>query len=58
MKPLSNIDDSLNPSAVNEVTHDIDSNHIDAQWLQPNSFSCPLSVKSAATCDLHQKLQF
>ena len=37
MKLLSNIDDSLNPPAVNEVTHDINSNHIDAQWTQPDS---------------------
>ena len=31
MKLLSNTDDSLNPSAVNEVTHDINSDHVDAQ---------------------------
>ena len=31
MKLLSNIDDSLNLPVVNEVTHDINSNHIDAQ---------------------------
>ena len=37
MKLLSNIDDFLNPPAVNEVTHDIKSDHIDAQWMQPNS---------------------
>ena len=35
MKPLNNIDESLNPSAVNEVTHDIDSDHVDAQWMPP-----------------------
>ena len=33
MKTLSNIVDSLNPSAVSEVTHDIDSHHVDAQWI-------------------------
>ena len=48
MKLLSNIVDSLNPSAVNEVTQDINSNHA-LRWL---------SVKSAATDDLYQKVQF
>ena len=38
MKLLSNSDDYLNPSAVNEVTHDINSDHADAQWTQPNSY--------------------
>ena len=37
MKPLSSIDDSSKPSAVNEVTDDIDSNHVDAKWMQCNS---------------------
>ena len=37
MKPLSSIDDLLNPSAVNEVTHDIDSDQVDTQGMQPNS---------------------
>ena len=41
MKPLNIIDDSLNPPAVNEVTHEINSDHIDAQWIQPNSHSFP-----------------
>ena len=40
MKLLSSTDDSLNPSAVNKVTHDIDPHHVDAQWMQPN---CPPS---------------
>ena len=37
MKLISSIDDSFKPSAVNEVTHDIDSDHVDAQWAQPDS---------------------
>ena len=37
MKLLSNID-SLNQSAVIEVIHDINSNHVDAQWKQPNNY--------------------
>ena len=39
MKLLSNTDDSLNPPAINEVTHDINSEHIDAQWMHPDSHS-------------------
>ena len=39
MKLLSNIDDTLNPPAVSEVTHDINSDHIETQWMQPNSYS-------------------
>ena len=42
MKPLNNIADSLNPSAVNEVTHDIKSNHVDVQWTQPDSYPSTL----------------
>ena len=38
MKPLSNTDDPLNPSAVNEVTHDISCNHVDSQQTQPDSY--------------------
>ena len=41
MKPLSNVDDSLNPPAVNKVTHEINSNNIDEQWMQPDSHSSP-----------------
>ena len=37
MKLLSSIDDTLKPLAVNEVTYDIDCDHLDAQWMQPNS---------------------
>ena len=37
MKLLSSIADPLKPSAVNEVTYDIDSNNVDAQWMQPDS---------------------
>ena len=33
MKLLSNTDDSWLPPSVNEVTHDIKSDHIDAQWI-------------------------
>ena len=42
MKLLSNIDDSFNPPAVNEVRHDINSSHIEAHWMQPKSYSFPL----------------
>ena len=45
MKPLSNSNDPLNSPVVNEVTHDIDSDCIDAQWMQPHSYSSP-SCKS------------
>ena len=38
MKPLSNIDDSFNLSAVSEVTHDISSDHVDAKWTQPDIY--------------------
>ena len=37
IKLLISTDDSLNPLAVNEATHDIKSNHVDAQWMQPDS---------------------
>ena len=37
MKPLSSIDDSFNPSTVNELTHHIDSDQVDTQWIQPDS---------------------
>ena len=33
MKPLSSIDDSVKPLAVNEVTNNINSNHIDTKWM-------------------------
>ena len=33
MKLLSSIDDSFKPSAVNEATSNIHSNHVDAQWM-------------------------
>ena len=41
MKLLSNTVISLGPSAVNEVTHDIESDHVDAQLTQPDSSSSP-----------------
>ena len=50
MKPLSDIDDSLNPPAVNEVTHEIKFDHIDAQVLQAYSHSSPW-------CKIPSKLQ-
>ena len=37
MKLISSTNDTFKPSAVNDVTHDIDSDHVDAQWMQPNS---------------------
>ena len=37
MKLLSTIDDPLKPSVVNEVTYTVDSSHVDAQWMQPDS---------------------
>ena len=37
MKPLSSIDDPPKPSAVNQVTYNIDSHCVDAQWMQPDS---------------------
>ena len=39
MKLLSNIDDSLNLSAVSEVTLDLNSDQNHTQWTQPNSYS-------------------
>ena len=57
MKLLSSIDDSFKPSAVNEVTHNIDSDQVDAQCMEPNS-SLSNQDKTAATHDLNQKLQF
>ena len=42
MKPLSNTDDSLHPPIVNEIIHGINSNHIDAQWIQPASYPSTL----------------
>ena len=50
MKPLSNTNDSLKPSAVNEVTHDINSNCVDAQWTQPNS-------SMSTSCKVHSNSQ-
>ena len=38
MKLLSNTDDFWHPLSVNEVSHDINSNHIDAQWTQTDSY--------------------
>ena len=37
MKPLSNIDDTLNPLVVSEVTYTIDSDHVDAHLKQPDN---------------------
>ena len=37
MKLFSTIDDPLKPSAINEVTHSIDSKHVDTQWMQPDN---------------------
>ena len=37
MKLLSSIDVTLNPSAVNEVTYNINFDHIDTQWMQPDN---------------------
>ena len=50
MKLLSNHGYSLNPPAVNKVTHDINSNYIDAQGMQPESYSFPL-------CKIHSNSQ-
>ena len=38
MTPLGSIDNSLKPSTINKVTYDIDSDHVDAQWMQPDSY--------------------
>ena len=47
MKPLSNVDDSLNPAAVNKFTHDINSDHANTQWTQPHgSPSTPCKIYS------------
>ena len=43
VKLLSNIDDSWNLSAVNEVTHDINSDHINAALIAAQPY--PLTVK-------------
>ena len=37
MKLFSSIDDPLRPVVVSEVTYTIDSNHVDAQWMQADS---------------------
>ena len=37
MKPLSSTDDPFKPLVVNEVSYTIDSDHVDAQWTQPDS---------------------
>ena len=50
MKPLSYIDDSWHPPSVNEVTHDISSNHIDAQCTQPDRYP-------SNSCKIHSNLQ-
>ena len=39
MKLLSNSDDFLNLSAINEVPHDINSDNVDVQGTQPNSYT-------------------
>ena len=49
MKLLSSIDDPLKPSAVYEVTHDIDFDHVDAQWMQLNS-------SLSSQCKIHSNL--
>ena len=46
MNLLSNGDDSWHPPSVNEVAHDINSDHIDTQYPQTDSFSAT-SCKSA-----------
>ena len=50
MKLLSNSDDSWHPPSINEVTHDISSNQIDTQYLQPDS--CP-----PTSCKFYSNLQ-
>ena len=50
MKLLSNLYDSLNAPAVNEVGHDINSDHIDAHGMQPDSYSSP-------SCKTHSNLE-
>ena len=37
MKPFNSIDEPLKSSSVNEVTHNINPNYVDTQWMQPNS---------------------
>ena len=47
MKLLSNTDDSWHPPTVNEGTHDISSDHIDAQHTQLDSYpSAPCKICS------------
>ena len=46
MKLLSKADDSWHPLSVNKVTHDISSDHIDAQCNQPDSYPCKISSNS------------
>ena len=49
MKLVSNSDDSWYPPSVSEVTHDISSNHIDAQYQQSDRYpstSCKICSNS------------
>ena len=54
MKPLINIDDSVNTPAVSEVTHEVNSDCIDTQCTKPDAVHPP-HVKSTATHNLCQK---
>ena len=47
---LSSTDDSCHPPSVNEVTHDISSDHIDVQCTQPDSYP-------TTSCKIHSNSQ-
>ena len=54
MKLLSNSDDTWHPPSVNEVTHDISSNHIDAQYPETDSYTLT-SCKINSICQTIQE---